>query len=305
MPSMTPRSHHALAATGHLARYPGLQTCDTGESGTWPKPMGRDTDGIGCDAAGGGAASASMNGQTSLARRVTAAVDWLAGHWLLIACAVLAVFVVTAWLAPVFMHLGWEGPAKAIYFVYGFFCHQLPERSWFLFGDRFTLPLADIQRLGNLSNDVFDLRRFIGSADVGWKVAWSDRMVSFYGGWFLFGLVYALARRRTWGLAWKTALVLLIPMLGDGVTHSISDLWGLGQGFRETNGWLVALTGHVLTPSFYSGDAWGSFNSLMRLGTGLLAAFAVIFFVFPLLNRAIAPSPSEAAHRPRESVKIP
>jgi uncharacterized membrane protein len=217
----------------------------------------------------------------------------------------LGVFVIAPWLAPVFMHSGWEGPGRAIYFVYGFFCHQLPERSWFLFGDRFTLPLADIQRLGNVSNDIFDLRRFIGSADVGWKVAWSDRMVSFYGGWFLFGLVYALARRRTRVLTWKSALVLLIPMLVDGVTHSVSDLWGIGQGFRETNAWLAALTGNIFVPSFYAGDAWGSFNSIMRLGTGLLAAFAVIFFVFPLVDRGIAPRHARQYRAFRKSAKIP
>jgi uncharacterized membrane protein len=240
------------------------------------------------------AGSAGMDSPMSMAQRIAAAVDWSVRHWLLIANLLLGVFVITPWLAPAFMHLGWERAGKAIYFVYGFFCHQLPARSWFLFGDRFTLPLVDIQRIGNLSNNMFALRQFIGNSDVGWKVAWSDRMVSFYGGWLLFGMVYALMRRRTRGLSWKIALVLLLPMLLDGITHSISDFSGLGQGFRETNAWLVALTGNALGPAFYAGDAWGSFNSIMRLGTGLLAACAVIFFVFPLLDRAIAPSPREA-----------
>ena len=132
----------------------------------------------------------------STAQRVAATIDNLVSHWLLIANVVLGVFVITPWLAPVFMHLGWEGAGRAVYTVYGFFCHQLPERSWFLFGSRLTLPLAEIQRIGNLSNDMFDLRRFIGNVEIGWKVAWSDRMVSFYGGWFLFGLVYGLVRAR-------------------------------------------------------------------------------------------------------------
>ena len=130
-------------------------------------------------------------------------------------------------------------------------------------------------------------------------------MVSLYGGWFLFGLVYALVRRRTRVLTWKSALVLLIPMLVDGVTHSVSDLWGIGQGFRETNAWLGALTGNIFVPSFYAGDAWGSFNSVMRLGTGLLAAFAVIFFVFPLVDRGIAPRHARQYRAFRKSAKIP
>ena len=63
----------------------------------------------------------------------------------------------------------------------------------------------------------------------------------------------------------------------------------LGQGFRETNAWLAAITGNIFPATFYAGDTWGSFNSLMRLGTGLLAAFAVIFFVFSLIDRALVP----------------
>ncbi len=108
------------------------------------------------------------------------------------------------------------------------------------------------------------------------------------------------------GLSWKTALLLLLPMVIDGFSHTISDMWGLEQGFRETNAWLAALTGHIFPPAFYSGDTWGSFNSLMRLGTGLLAAFAVIFFVFPLVERAladtIAAGPSTAARERQNTV---
>jgi uncharacterized membrane protein len=239
--------------------------------------------------------------QLSTAQRISAAIDGLVAHWLLIANLVLGIFVITPWLAPVFMHAGWVSTGRAIYFVYGFFCHQLPERSWFLFGRQFTLPLAEIQQLGNLGDGMFELRRFIGNTDVGWKVAWSDRMVSFYGGWFLFGLVYVLVRsvrkrslgehaaKRARGLNWKVALVLLLPMVVDGISHTISDLWGLEQGFRATNAWLAALTGNIFPASFYAGDAWGSFNSLMRLVTGLLAAFAVIFFIFPLIDRTVVP----------------
>lgn len=221
-------------------------------------------------------------------------VNGIVSHWLAIVNLLLGVFVITPWLAPVFLQLGWEGAGRAIYAVYSLFCHQLPQRSWFLFGEQFTLPLAEIQRIGNLSNDMFELRRFIGNAEVGWKLAWSDRMVSFYGGWFLFGLVYALLRRRTHGLSWKTAGLLLLPMFIDGASHAISDLWGMGAGFRETNEWLVVLTRRSFPPAFYSGDASGSLNSIVRVSTGLLASVAVIFFVFPVIDRALYPERASA-----------
>lgn len=112
-------------------------------------------------------------------------------------------------------------------------------------------------------------------------------MVSFYGGWFLFGLLYALVRGRIKGLRWPLALALLLPMAADGITHMISDLWGVTAGFRQSNAWLAVLTGNLLPPTFYAGDAWGSFNSLTRLVTGLLAAFGLIFWLLPIVDRSL------------------
>jgi len=135
------------------------------------------------------------------------------------------------------------------------------------------------------------LRRFIGTPVLGWKLAWSDRMVSFYGGLFLFALLYGLLRgrlrglrRHGRGLGWQVGLLLLLPMALDGGTHMVSDLWGVGTGFRDTNTWLSMLTGNLLPAAFYARDALGSFNSVARLVTGLLAAFSLIFWLFPLLD---------------------
>ena len=118
-------------------------------------------------------------------------------------------------------------------------------------------------------------------------------MVSFYGGWLLFGLVYGVVRRFRpgWrGPRWQTAVLLLLPMAIDGVTHAISDMWGVGQGFRDGNAWLAALTGHLAPVAFYSGDAWGSFNSLARLMTGLLAAAGLMLWLLPFLDRLLRAS---------------
>ena len=229
-----------------------------------------------------------------LAAGVERFVQGLLRHWLLLFGLALGIWTTLPWLAPVLMHLGWYRPAWWIYFIYGLFCHQLPERSWFLFGSSFTPSLAEIRAASGVGADFFALRHFLGTPALGWKLAWSDRMVSFYGGWFLFALLYGLLRGRVRGLRpigrglrWQVALLLMLPMALDGGTHMLSDLWGVGTGFRDTNAWLALLTGNLFSPAFYAGDAWGSFNSVARLVTGLLAAFGLIFWLLPLLDRTL------------------
>ena len=230
-----------------------------------------------------------------LTHAVDRAAGWLQAHWLLVVLLVLGVWNVLPWLAPVFMHLGWELPARGIYSFYVLFCHQLPQRSWFLFGPEFTYSRDQILLAWTGATDPVTplrMRAFLGTAEMGWKVAWTDRMISFYTGWVLVGLVYAVVRRRRrvrrWrGLGLAAAILLMLPMAIDGGSHMLSDLGGLREGFRESNIWLATLTNHAFAPAFYTGDQWGSFNSLMRLLTGLLAAFGLIGFAFPYIDRAI------------------
>ena len=123
---------------------------------------------------------------SSLAAGVDRFMQWLLQHWLLFVGLALGIWTILPWLAPILMRLGWYQPAWWIYYIYSLFCHQLPERSWFLFGPRFTPSLAEIQAASGAGADFFALRHFLGTPGLGWKLAWSDRMVSFYGGWFLF-----------------------------------------------------------------------------------------------------------------------
>ncbi|MBZ0306230.1 MAG: DUF2085 domain-containing protein, partial [Anaerolineae bacterium] len=87
---------------------------------------------------------------------------------------------------------------------------------------------------------------------------------------------------------WIFGLTLL-PMGIDGITHMISDFDGLFAGFRYNNAWLETLTGGIFADNFYVGDSLGSFNSLMRLISGLSFGFGTVFFVFPYLQRAFEP----------------
>ena len=209
-------------------------------------------------------------------------------HWLLILNMLIAIWVGLPWLAPVFVHWGWDRAASAIYFFYSLQCHQLPERSFFLFGTKGMYSLAEIQSAWRDSADAYVLRQFVGNADIGWKVAWSDRMVSMYTGLFACSLGYGLVRKWLMPLPLRVFALLLAPMVIDGTTHAVSDLAGLGRGFRDTNVWLQILTHHSFGMAFYQGDALGSFNSWARLITGILFGIAVVGLAYPYMNDSFA-----------------
>ena len=195
---------------------------------------------------------------SSLISGVDRFVEGLLRHWLLFVGLALGIWTTLPWLAPILMHLGWYRPAWWIYFIYSLFCHQLPQRSWFLFGPRFTPSLAEIQAASGAGRQFLRLAPFPRHTHVGLEdLAWSDRMVSFYGGWFLFVLLYGLLRGRVHGLRpirrglrWQAALLLMLPMAVDGIAHMLSDLWGVTAGFRQSNAWLAASTGKLLPPTF-------------------------------------------------------
>jgi uncharacterized membrane protein len=136
---------------------------------------------------------------------------------------------------------------------------------------------------GDTANPLL-LRRFVGNAAMGWKVAWSDRMVSMYGSILLTAWVWGLMRNRLKPLPLWGLVLFALPMVVDGTTHFLSDLGGLDQGFRYTNAWLAALTGNFFPEAFYPGNALGSFNSWMRLVTGILFGIGIVWYGFPYIE---------------------
>lgn len=219
-------------------------------------------------------------------------------HWLALANVASALVAGVPWLAPVLMKSGATRPAQAIYFGYSFLCHQLANRSFFLFGQKPTYAYTELLPFAADADTWSGLRSFVGLPNLGYKVAWSDRMVGMSIGIVLGGLVFALLRHRLRPLDWRAFGLLVLPMALDGLTHSISDLAGMGRGFRYTNAWLAGLTGNRMPSHFYVGNALGSFNSWMRVGTGVLFGFAVIWLVYPRLERSLRVSGDRAVgHR--------
>lgn len=177
--------------------------------------------------------------RVSFSRRLTeritpcleTAVEWLVAfivhHWLLIANLTFFLFVAPPFLAPLLDAAGLHLPARIIYLVYRPTCHQLPERSFFIFGHQ----VAVCARCSAL-------------------------YVSFWGA----GLAYALAsavwrvRVPVWrapALRWVG--VAAIPLAVDGLTQLV--------GLRTSTNWVRTITG-VLT-----GGAAGAFvYPYMHLG---------------------------------------
>jgi len=212
--------------------------------------------------------------------------DQLMRRWLAMFLIIYGLWVWTPFLAPLFMHIGWAGAGKAIYFIYSFFCHQLPERSFFLFGQKSMYSLTEIKAAWQNTINPLILRQFIGNETMGWKIAWSDRMISFYTSVWLFAVVWSPFRRKIKPLSLLGFALLLLPIALDGGAHMISDFAGIGQGFRDTNQWLIMLTNNAFPATFYAGDVLGSFNSLMRFITGLLAGLGIVWLAFPYMEES-------------------
>ena len=198
-------------------------------------------------------------------------------------------FILLPWVAPLLMKVGFERAGNWLYLLYSLVCHQFPQRSIFLFGDQLSYSIDTFQPMGTSLADPFVMRTFVGNEQMGWKVAWSDRMISLYGGvWIWTVLWLALPKMRRSIIRSWICLLLLIPMIVDGVTHFLNDVYfGMGAGFRYENMWLAKITFNLLPPNFYVGDQLGSFNSWMRWLSGYTFSFGLMWWVLPRLQRPV------------------
>ena len=197
-----------------------------------------------------GSAKASPPQANGGSGRVAALVDrlvaWMARHWLAIFNAIVAVFITLPFLAPVLMHLGLTRAGTLIYTIYSPTCHQLPERSFFLFGPSGAYSTAELETMralpAGLSIFQREMLRYIGNPEIGYKVAFCERDVAIYGAILLAGLLFGAVRaryqrdgKRIPKLPLKAYALMSLPMVIDGATQ----LFGL----RESTWWLRLLTG--------------------------------------------------------------
>jgi uncharacterized membrane protein len=158
-------------------------------------------------------------------------VHALAKHWLLASNAVIAVSVILPVLAPWLMAAGYDRAGRAIYTLFSPFCHQLPERSFFLFGPQLTYTLQELEQL--VGPDV--PLRYIGQPEVGFKMALCQRDMALYLAMLIFGLAFGFVRERLRPLPLRWFVLLSLPIALDGLGQLLA--------FWESTWWSRVVSG--------------------------------------------------------------
>jgi len=148
----------------------------------------------------------------------------LAKHWLLLINLAMAIYAGLPFLAPCLMATGHTIPARIIYLVYMPLCHQLPSRSFFLFGPRLVYSAEELRALAGPGIDPL-ARHFIGNVALGYKMAYCQRDTAIYTSILVAGLAFALVRGRLRPLPWRAYFALIVPLALDG----LAQLFGLHE----------------------------------------------------------------------------
>jgi uncharacterized membrane protein len=230
-----------------------------------------------------------------LAVSLNRAVLWIGRHWLAVLNGAVALFVLGAILAPAFMKAGYSRTATLLYTFYGFTCHQLPQRSYFLFGRQLMYPLEQLLDTWPGASTLWQQRAIVGNPVFGYKVALATRCSAIYPTILLAGLLFSWRRKAIKPLSIKGFILLSLPMALDGGSHFIGEITRLD--FRYANVWLQTLTQNAFAPAFYVGDAFGSFNWLMRTITGALFGLGLVWATYPILRASFDETQTIIKHK--------
>ncbi len=207
---------------------------------------------------------------------------WIAKHYLAVLNFAMFLYVGLPFLAPTLMKVNATAPARLLYTVYSPLCHQFAFRSFFLFGEQPYYPLkeagvAGVRTLDQITGltdlaDPFSVsrlgaRQFIGNSTVGYKVAICERDVAIYGAILLFGLIYALTKRRLPALHWTLWILIGLGPIG---------LDGFSQLFSQMNwAWLASYLPYRESTPF------------LRVLTGALFGFTTAWFAYPNIEESM------------------
>lgn len=208
---------------------------------------------------------------------------WFSKHYLMVFNMFVLVYFGLPFLAPIFLKIGAETPARVIYRLYGGLCHQLSYRSWFLFGDQPFYPreLAGIdgyitfhEATGLDEQGLVDARSFLGTEYTGYKIALCQRDLAIYGSILIFGIIFALTGRKIKPLPFLVwFLIGILPIAFDGLSQL------MGQIFSQP-----AL--EFLQP-YFGFVAFRESTPFLRTLTGFLFGFSTAWFGYPLVEETM------------------
>lgn len=176
------------------------------------------------------------NPNSKLARAADGLVNAIARHWLAIFNTIWGTYLLLPILAPILLAAGLQGPSNLIYWVYSVLCHQLPDHSYFFFGNTPVPLLPELEAHGMAHGlNLWEQRRFVGNEIVGYKTAICQRDIAIYGSVFMAGLLFNVVRHRLYPINFKLYLLFLVPITVDGLTQLV--------GLHQSNWWLRTVTG--------------------------------------------------------------
>jgi len=172
-----------------------------------------------------------------LGRFALALVSWLLRHWLVLVGLGVALYTALPVAAPFLMQAGQERAGRLIYLLFLPLCHQMPERSFFMFGAQSTYTLEELA--AHLGGQI--PLRYIGDAVLGYKIAVCQRDVAIYGAMLVAIVLYGVVRKRVPVLPRWALLLCAAPMAVDGGGQLVG-LWSSSPWSRVVTGALFGLT---------------------------------------------------------------
>ena len=237
--------------------------------------------------------------QRDLVIRIDKVIYYLSKHWLAVFNVLAGIYVGLPILAPILMNAGMTGPARTIYTVYSPMCHQMVQRSFFLFGEQPVYPreiagtnytpiesyiegLPEFQGItaDNWASFFAAARKYVGNEQMGYKTALCQRDMGIYGAILLGGLLYAILRRR---YDVKPLPVILFIVLGmgpialDGFSQLFSYWFTPADGSAATG--LLATLGNLL-PGRES-------PPILRTLTGVWFGLTLVWLAYPNVEESM------------------
>jgi len=232
--------------------------------------------------------------QRSFVIGVDRTVYWFSRHWLAVFNALIFIYVALPILAPVLMNAGAEGPARVLYTVYKPMCHQMTQRSFFLFGEQPAYPReiagsTSLQPIEAYVDDIAEFedvapgdwpaffaaaRRFVGNEQMGYKTALCERDIGIYGFILIGGLIFGLIRYRVKVRPLPLVLFIIIglgPIALDGFSQLFS-YWAVPLDGSEASGMFAAL--QSILPLRES-------TPFLRTFTGALFGLMLVWLAYP------------------------